>query len=371
MTTDPAASKEETVQGTGVAPNVVEQHLNVHSTTLTGLLLLAVLYTLHLGRVIFLPIAIALLLAVLFAPLLRRMKHMRIPEPVGAAILLALFVAVVGYGVARLAEPATEWAVKVPKTFREAEYKLQVLKKPMQDMTKATEFLSKAATLDEAKKVQQVEVKGDGWQNKIFSITGELIIGLAATLILLYFLLSSGDLFLQKLVKVLPRWGDKKRAVEIVRQIEEQLFQYLFTVTGINLGLGILVGIAMSLLGMPNPILWGAMAAFLTFIPYLGHVFGTIVVMLVAALSFDEVGRMFFVGGAYVGLAIVEGSFVTPMILGQRLESNPVVLILSLMLWGWIWGIGGALLAVPLLVALKIICDHLKPLEPIGEFLSK
>jgi predicted PurR-regulated permease PerM len=371
MTTGPTVSIDETAESTGVAPNVVEKHLNVHSTALTGLLLLAVLYTLHLGRVIFLPIAIALLLAVLFAPLLRRMKHIKIPEPVGAAILLALFVAVTGYGVSRLAEPAAEWAVKVPHAFREAEYKLQVIKKPMQEMNKATEFISKAAALDEAKKVQQVEVKGDGWQSKIFSITGELIIGLATTLILLYFLLSSGDLFLQKLVKVLPRWGDKKRAVEIVRQIEGQLFQYLFTVTGINLGLGILVGIAMSFLGMPNPILWGAMATLLTFIPYLGHVFGTVVVMLVAALSFDEVGRMFLVGGAYVGLAIVEGYFVTPMILGQRLESNPVVLILSLMLWGWIWGIGGALLAVPLLVTFKIFCEHVERLSPVGDFIGK
>ncbi|MCC2643330.1 MAG: conserved rane protein of unknown function [Nitrospira sp.] len=371
MTSDPADSIKKQAQNTEVAPNVVAQHLNVHSTTLTGLLLLAVLYSLHFGRVIFLPIAIALLLAVLFAPLLRRMKDIRIPEPVGAALLLALFIAIAGYGMSRLAGPAAEWAVKVPHAFREAEYKLQVIKKPMQDVTKATELLTQAAELNEGKKVQQVEVRGNGWQSKLFSITGELIFGLATTLILLYFLLSSGDLFLQKLVKVLPRWGDKKRAVEIVRQIEGQLFQYLFTVTGINIGLGIAVGIAMSFLGMPNPILWGVMAAFLTFIPYLGHVFGTIVVMLVAALSFDEVGRMFLAGGSYAGFALIEGYFVTPMILGQRLESNPVVLILSLMLWGWIWGIGGALLAVPLLVAFKIICHHVEPLEPIGEFLSK
>ncbi len=346
-------------------------HLHVHSVTLTGLFILAILFTLHLGRVVFLPIAIALLFAVLFSPLLRRLKHLRIPEPVSAAILLSLLVAVLGYGVSRLAEPASDWAARVPNAFREAEYKLRVFKQPMQEVSKATELLAKAATLDGMKNVPQVEVKSDIWPMKFFSMTGELLIEAATTLILLYFLLSSGDLFLQKLVKVLPHWPDKRRAVEIVRQIEGQLFQYLFTVTCINLGLGTLIGLAMYFLGMPNPILWGSMAALLTFIPYLGHVFGILVVMLVAALTFDEVGNMFLVGGVYWGLALVEGWFVTPMILGQRLEINPVMLLIGLILWGWIWGIAGALLAVPLVVTLKIVCDHVQPLEPIGEFLGR
>lgn len=346
--------------------------ITFHSVSLAGLFLLALLYTLHVGRVIFLPMTIALLFAVLFAPLLRRMKRMYIPEPIGAAMLLFLLVGLLGYGVSRLSEPAAEWVDRAPAAFREAEVKLRVLKKPMQEMSKATELFAKAAAFDESKKkVQQVEVKGDGWQIKFFSITGELIIGFATTLVLSYFLLSSGDLFLQKLVKVLPRWPDKKRAVEIVRQIEGQLFEYLLTVSLINMGLGTAVGIAMYLLGMPNPVLWGAMAALLTFLPYLGHLFGVVVVMLVAALTFDEVGRMFLVGGVYVGLAIIEGSFATPMILGRRLEINPVVLLLGLMVWGWIWGIGGAFLAVPLLVAFKIFCDHVEILSPAGEFLGK
>lgn len=346
-------------------------HLHVHSVTLTGLFILAILFTLYVGRVVFLPITIAILFAVLFAPLLRRLKQLKIPEPLSAAILLMLLVAILGYGITRLAEPAAEWAAKVPDAFRETEYKLRVLKQPMQEVTKATELLSKAATLDGTKKVQQVEVKSDAWPMKFFSMTGEFLIEIATTLILLYFLLSSGDLFLQKLVKVLPDWSDKRRAVEIVREIEGQLFQYLFTVSFINLGLGILVGLAMYILGMPNPILWGAMAALLTFIPYLGHVFGIIVVMLVAAISFDQVQQMFLVGGVYWGLALAEGWLITPTILGQRLEINPVVLLVGLMLWGWIWGIGGALLAVPLLVTFKIFCDHVEPLTPVGEFIGK
>ncbi len=371
---DPLSSIDGTDRPSGVtlSDGMFDGPLTVRSAAPTGLFVLAVFYTLHLGRVVFLPIAIAVLFSALLAPLLRNLKRIiRIPEPVGAALLLSAVVFLLGAGVSRLAEPAGEWAARAPEAFREAEYKLRVLKKPMQDMTKATDLISKATNFEETKKIQQVQVKGDAWPMKIFSVTGEFVAGSATTLILLYFLLSSGDRFLQKLVKVLPRLQDKKQAVEIVREIEGQLFLYLSTVTCINIGLGILVGIAMSLLGMPNPILWGAMAALLTFIPYLGHVIGVAVVSLVAAMTFDDVGWMFLVGGTYWGLAVIEGTFVTPMILGDRLEINPVVLIIGLMLWGWIWGIGGALLAVPLLVAFKIFCDHLEPLSQVGDFIGK
>lgn len=353
------------------ADHLWEGRFTMRSVALTGLFILAVFHTLRLGRVIFLPIAIAVMLTVLMAPLLRHLKRFWIPEPIGAAILLSSVILVLGGGISRFAEPAAEWAAKAPDALREAEYKLRVLKKPMQEVNKATELISKATTLEEAKKVQQVEVKSEGWQVKFFSVTGELVAGSVMTLILLYFMLSSGDSFLQKLVKVLPRLHDKKQAVEIVREIEGHLFQYLLTVTCINLGLGAAVGISMSLLGMPNPLLWGVMAALLTFVPYLGHVVGIAVVSLVAALAFDDVSRMFLVAGIYWGLAIVEGSFVSPMVLGHRMALNPVVLLIGLMLWGWIWGIGGALLAVPLLVAFKILCDHIEVLNPISDFLGQ
>ena len=366
----PHSRAAETGRGMGSFARVLES-LPRHSIALTGLFILSVLYTLHFGRVIFLPIAIAVMLTVLLAPVIRRMKKLNIPEPIGAALLLATVVLVLAYGLSHLAEPASGWIAKAPAAFTEAEYKLRVLKKPMQEMTKATDLLSKAANPDDSKKVQQVEVKGNAWPLKIFSVTGEFLAGLAAMLVLLYFFLSSGDLFLQKVIKVLHRLEDKKRAVEIIREIEGQLAAYLFTVTCINCGLGLAVGAAMAALGMPNPILWGVMAAFLTFIPYLGHMVGVTVVSLVAAMTFDNAGWMFAVAGAYALLAVIEGSFAYPMIVGHRLELNPVVLLIGLMVWGWIWGIPGALLAVPLMVAFKILCDHVETLHPVGEFMAK
>ena len=342
-----------------------------HSVALTGLFILAVLYTLHLGRVVFVPIAIAVMLSVLLAPLIRRMKRMNIPEPIGAAFVLSIVVLVVAYGLLRLSEPAAEWIARAPDTFSAAEHKLRVLKRPMQEMNKASDLIANAADPDGSKKVQQVKLKDDAWPAKIFSITGEFLAGLAAMMVLLYFFLSSGDLFLQKVMKVLHRWQDKKRAVEIIREIEGQLATYLLTVTCINCGLGVAVGSTMFFLGMPNPVLWGTMAAFLTFIPYLGHMIGVAVVSLVAAMTFESAGWILAVAGTYSLFAVIEGSFAYPMILGHRLELNPVVLLIGLMVWGWIWGIPGALLAVPLMVAFKILCEHIEILAPVGEFMGR
>ncbi|HET6675234.1 MAG TPA: AI-2E family transporter [Nitrospiraceae bacterium] len=371
--TDPLAHRRASETDADMAPlaRLIDGLPHPHSVALTGLFILGVLYTLHLGRVVFIPIAIAVMLSVLLAPVIRRMKKIKIPEPIGAAVLLSVGVFVVAYGLSRLAEPAAEWIAKAPDALSAAEYKLRVLKKPMQEMSKASDLISKATNPDESKKVQQVEVRGNAWPLKVFSITGEFLAGLAAMLVLLFFFLSSGDLFLQKIMKVLHRLQDKKRAVEIIREIEGQLATYLFTVTCINFGLGVAVGSAMFLLGMPNPVLWGTMAAFLTFIPYLGHMVGVAVVSLVAAMTFESVGWIFAVGGAYSSLAIIEGSFAYPMILGHRLELNPVVLLIGLMVWGWIWGIPGALLAVPLMVAFKILCEHIEALAPVGEFMGR
>jgi predicted PurR-regulated permease PerM len=370
---DPLRRQGQDEQGQATASwrRVLEEIPRANRLALTGLFILAVLFALHVGRVVFVPIAVALLLSVLLAPAVRQMRKIKIPEPIGAALLLSMILFAVLYGLSRLAEPAAQWIAKAPAALTEAEYKLRVLKKPMQEMTKATDALSEAADPDDSENVQQVEVKGSAWPLKLFSITGEVLAGLAAMLVLLYFLLSCGDLFLQKIIKVLHRLEDKKRAVEIVREIESHLATYLFTVTCINCGLGVAVGTAMALLGMPNPVLWGAMAAFLTFIPYLGHMVGVAVVSLVAAMTFDSAAWMLAAAGIYAALAVIEGSFAYPIILGNRLELNPVVLLIGLMIWGWIWGLPGALLAVPLMVAFKILCERVERLSPVGEFMGR
>jgi predicted PurR-regulated permease PerM len=183
-------------------------------------------------------------------------------------------------------------------------------------------------------------------------------------------LLASGDLFLLKLVKVLPTLDDKKLAVEIYRQIEENVSTYLAIVTLINIGFGCVIGTAMYFLGLPNSPLWGAMAAVLAYIPYLGALVGIVTVTIVAILTFDDIYRIIMVPSLYFILDNVQANLIVPMVLGRRLALNPVVIFIWLIFCGWIWGITGALLAVPLLAIIKIICDQVEQLAPLGEFLG-
>jgi predicted PurR-regulated permease PerM len=215
-----------------------------------------------------------------------------------------------------------------------------------------------------------VELKQPGLLDGLFSRTWNFLFELMVVVILLYFLLASGDLFLRKLIHVLPRFQDKRKAVQIAREVEDNISTYLITVALINACLGTTGGIAFWLLGMPDPWLWGALGALLNFIPYLGALSVISLTGLVAAATFPSLGHALLVPASYLGLSIIEGNFINPWIVGRRLTLNPVVIFLGLTFWGWLWGIPGALLAVPMLAMFKIFCDHIEPLAPIGEFLG-
>jgi predicted PurR-regulated permease PerM len=157
----------------------------------------------------------------------------------------------------------------------------------------------------------------------------------------------------------------------MARQAESDVSRYLVTVTLVNLGLGAFTALAMFALGMPNPMLWGALAALANFIPYLGAMSTTAVLAIVAAVTFDEVSAIVAPPAVFLLLTTFEGQFVTPMLLGRRLTLNPVVIFLALLVWGWLWGVAGVLMAVPLLAAFKIMCDHVPSLAAVGEFLGR
>jgi predicted PurR-regulated permease PerM len=189
-------------------------------------------------------------------------------------------------------------------------------------------------------------------------------------LVLLFFLLATGDVLLQKTVRVMPTRADKARVVEIVRQIESQMARYFGTVTLINAGLGIATGIAMYALGMPNPVLWGAMAFAFNYCPYLGAAASLVVLTVVAALTFDGLKEVLAVPAVFFAFTVIEGQLLSPLILGRNLILNPVVILLSMLFWAWLWGVVGALLAVPILVGFKIFCEHDERLKPLGEWLG-
>jgi predicted PurR-regulated permease PerM len=168
----------------------------------------------------------------------------------------------------------------------------------------------------------------------------------------------------------MPTLSDRKRAVSIAHEIESHISRYLLTVTLINTCLGLAVGTTVGLLGLRNPVMWGVVVAVLNFVPYLGALTGIICMTIGATLSFDSLSYALVFPAVYLLFSTLEGNFVTPWVMGRSLTLNPVIILLSLTFWGWMWGIAGVILAVPILAAFKIFCAHVKPMEPLAEFLS-
>ncbi len=349
--------------------------VDIRSITLTGIFVLLVFYTLYFARDFLLPVVLAFLLTFLLAPVVRGLHRIRVPETIGAALVILAVLSGVVYGVYTLSGPAGEWIERAPQGLSRIERRVRDFQRPVSEVREAAEQVQEQVEEMAGQSRQgrrtEVQVEGRTLTGVVLSQTQAFLAGAIVTVILLYFLLASGDLFLRKLVRVLPRLSDKKAAIEIARDMEDHISKYLVVVTLINAGLGVAVGMAMRMAGMPNPVLWGVTAAVTNFVPYLGPVVTLAMIALVALLTFEELGRALVAPLLYLGLNALEGYLVTPMLLGRRLLLNPVVIFLGIIFWGWLWGIPGALLAVPITATFKIFCDHIGPLSPIGEFLGR
>jgi predicted PurR-regulated permease PerM len=345
-------------------------HVEFKSIALKGLFIIALFYTVYFARALILPFILAFLLNFLLRPVVRALNKINIPELAGAALVLIALLGGMGYGMIRLSRPAAEWIDKAPESLHQIESKVGFLRKPLEGVNHAVEEL-KTITRMGAEKKPEVEIYPPGIADAVLTGTREVIVKSSIMFILLYFLLASGDLFLRKLIKLFPDLHKKKQIVRIVREVEHHTSRYLYTVTIINMFMGVSIGIGMYLIGMPNPVLWGVMAGFLIFLPYIGPMIGISIVTVVAFLTFSSIGRVLLAPGIYLALETIQGQIVTPMVLGLRFTLNPVVIFVWLIFWGWMWGILGAMLAFPMLAIFKILCDHIQPLAPIGEFLGR
>jgi predicted PurR-regulated permease PerM len=355
-------------------PNIVEtanflEPVHVRSFTLTGIFLLLALYALKIGSDFFVPVTLAFLLSFLFAPVVRILHRLYIPLSLGAALVLLGLIGVLTFGIYQLAAPASGWMAKLPKAAAQLEYRLSNLKQTFREFSKASREVERITKFDTGT-AQQVEVKKSSVGEILVGQTQGFLVSGGVMFVLLFFLLASGDMFLRKLVTVLPRFENKKLAVEISRQIEHDISRYLLTVTLINAAFGSAVGLSMYFIGLPNALLWGVMAGLLHFIPFLGAIVGISVVTLVALVTMDQLTPILFVPSAYLGLNLLEEYLFFPFLIGRRLLLNPVVIFIWLIFWGWLWGIPGALMAVPLLAIFKIVCDHIEPLAAVAEFLG-
>src|ERR1700730_8585904 len=364
---DPGESENITSRARSRIGALLQKPFDVRSISLTGLFILALFYTMYFMPSILLPIVLALLLSYLLRPIVRALARAKIPSQLGAAlILIALFIWI-GYGVSALAAPVASWLA--PSGLQGLQRKFMPMKKSMTQVAQATGEIEKLATPDSATKTA-VEVKRHPITEMLYMGTPEFIARALLLLILLYFLLAYDGVFVAKLIKLMPTLSDKKRAVSIAHEIESHISRYLLTVTMVNTCLGLAVGTTVGLLGLRNPVMWGVVVAVLNFVPYLGALTGIICMTIGATLSFDSLSYALVFPAVYLLFSTLEGNFVTPWVMGRSLTLNPVIILLSLTFWGWMWGIAGVILAVPILAAFKIFCAHIEPLETVAEFLS-
>jgi predicted PurR-regulated permease PerM len=365
------AAKDETPQPWPVPdPTPVQPSRRVLTIASVGILILGILYTLYFARTFLLPISIAILLNFLLSPAVRVLKRLRLPDAAGAALVVLGLVGLSAVGIYEIAGPAQQWLAKAPAVLRQAEAKLHPLRAPVEQVKRAAENVEQAAS-DTGGQPQEVVVRGPTLGARLFGFTQSVVTASLGIVVLLYFLLAAGDLFTLKLVRVLPQFGDKRIAVSIINETEASISRYLVTVAAVNIGQGVVVGLVMFLLGMPNAPLWGALSAAAEFIPYLGAMAVVVILTLAGLVTFDAVGHALLVPGAYLVVNLLQSQVVTPMVLGHRLELNPVAVFVGLAFWLWVWGLPGAFIAVPMLATLKICCDHIERLEPLGEFLGQ
>jgi predicted PurR-regulated permease PerM len=343
---------------------------NTLSIAVIGLFLLAIVYTLYLAQAILMPIAVAALFALLLSPLMRVLGRLRVPRLLGAAVVVGGLImgAIAGIGV--LAEPAAIWTAEMPKVSKQLEKKFRQLREPIDHMRQATQQVEKMTTLESPQDVPQTVVIAEGG---LFARTVGVLQSVGTTLGivfgLLFFLLATGDTVRTTVQQALPE-GRGRQTVIIFRDVQRNLSAYLATITLINIGLGIVTGFALYLLGMPNALLWGTMATMLNFVPLVGAVIGCAVIAVVGMISFSSMIDGLLPPLVYIGLHLIESQLVTPYVIGRRLTMNPVAVFLSIVLWTWLWGIPGALMAVPLLAMLKVVCDAFDGLRPLGRFIG-
>ena len=341
----------------------------------TVLAVLAVLYTLYVARTVILPVVVAILASFLLRGPVRRLRRHGIREPVGAAVVVFGLVVTIAGLLFLLSGPAMNWINRAPQALAEVERKVRTVTRSMTKMAATAERMEEMAAgkaPGSSKTPVVVATTRPGFLSRAFGSVASLIVAGLSVTFLTFFLLASGDLFMRKLMKVLP-YNAHHRGVpkQISDEVEVAVAGYLRTSILINIGLGIATWLVLMLLEMPNAALWGAMAAMLNFIPYLGALL-TVAVLSVAAITvFDTISHALLVPAAFLFLNMIESNLVTPTLLGRQFPLNTVALFVGVMLWGFVWGVPGAILAVPIMVTLKILTDRVPALRPFGEFLGQ
>ncbi len=334
---------------------------------------LAVMGALYVGKDVVLPVLLAILLKLLLQPVVDLLRDkLRIPPVASAFILILLLfgsIAAVGFSISI---PASGWVQKAPEVLPSLKEKLTVLRQPIDYLQQAFKEIEAVATpggddpnAPTVKVTEQSAIGGSLARGTLAVLTRFF-----TTMVILFFLLAAGDRLLRGFIEILPRFSDKQQAIDIAFEIQRNIGGYLITITIMNCLVGIATALAMWSTGLGDPILWGAMAFLLNYIPILGPIVGIGIFLVAGILALEWPLFAFLPALLYTLIHVAEGEVITPMLLAKRFTLNPVIVIVSLFFWHALWDMPGALLAVPMLAMFKIVADRIEPLKPIGHVIG-
>jgi predicted PurR-regulated permease PerM len=344
---------------------------------LAGLAIGALLYFAH---AVFIPIALAVLFSLLLTLPVEALHRCGLPRSASAIVVLAVLASLIGGSVNLLWAPAQSWWASAPKTLMMIEKR----SRPVARLVSQIEMLSSRAgqigvaqppsTASLTGTLMQSEVREsaphEGIAVEILDQTRDALVGIVTVTILVLFLLTGGPPMLARMSAALAIDLQSTQTLRVINAVRIEVSRYYASIALINLGLGVSTALTMMFLGMPNPLLWGTVAAVLNFLPYVGSATTLILLTVVAFVTFNSLGHVAVVAVSYLALATIEGQVVQPLVVGRRLELNPIMVFLALWLGGWFWGVAGIVMAVPTLLSLKVVAQHSRLGGPLTEFLS-
>ncbi|HSN31081.1 MAG TPA: AI-2E family transporter [Ideonella sp.] len=365
---------------------VVRTPVDVRSVSLAVLAVLASVVVLHWAKEVFIPLLVGVMVSYALTPVVDRLERWRVPRGVGAALLLAALVGGtgwIGYGlsddavnlVESLPEAAQKLRLSMHRTRAEPSRAIEKVQKAATELERAADE-SAAASSPAARGVTRVQIEKPHFNVRDWLLPGTLglatLVGQAVVVLFItYFLLLSGNTFRRKMVRIAgPTFAEKRVTVEALDEISAQIERYLLVQLATSALLGVATGLALWALGLQHAAVWGVVAGVTNLIPYFGAIFVVGAAALAAFVQFGEFDRALAVGAAALAIHTFVGYWLTPWLTSRAGRMNPVVVFAGVLAWGWLWGVWGLLLGVPILMVVKAVCDRVESLQPVGELLG-
>ncbi len=337
--------------------------------SMVGMFIILLIVCLYFASTVLIPLAAALLVGFALAPLQRSLVRKGVPAPLMAALALVALVSVAALAVVAFSTPALQWIDRAPSVSSQVRDKFRPVIDSFASLEKASNEVARIATIEKKPRTTFAPA-ATPVMGRLLTGIQHIGVSLFMMLVLLYFLLAAGDMFKEKTVRLMPTFRDKRAVVSIISTIEREVSSYLLTITAINVAMGAVVGAGLYLLGLENALFWAMVVAVLNFIPYIGAVVGIALTTAAALMQFPDAEQTLLVPLVYFVSHVLEGSFITPSLLGRRFTINPIIMFFSVVIWTWLWGIPGALMAVPMTVVMNVIFSHIPSLNPLHEYIS-